>query len=241
VVVCAHVTSHCGRHSRLSSLHRYNPQRAQHSPHSGVAGVRRLCHHPIVLASYSSPHGLLAFAAIAIQAPDSALDSDVGNCRCDYWSVAKFDPLHNSLGLATSCAALRLGNMDIQALRRRVQRRAAWRPSRNSPRSSRTASGDSGHTCPGPAPGLSRPFMRDAGLERGNGTCRLLRTNRLRAADGRSHDPIGRPGTREAVRRRIPQLQATSACRIAQNQAGRSVKFSKRNYHELSKMRCPLD
>ena len=67
------------------------------------------------------------------------------------------------------------GVVDVQTLGSRIQCRPTRRPSRTHPWTSRAAPGYLRHTRSGPPSGLPGTFMRDAGLERWDGSGGLLR------------------------------------------------------------------
>jgi hypothetical protein len=172
---------------------RYNPQRADLAPHRRLAGVRRLCHHPVILAGHPFPGGVLAIAtAFSISHPDTGLDGNVGRGGGKHSSLARPAALHDSVGLAASGLDPGRGIVDLQVLRGRLQRRPTRRTSRTHPRTPRTAPDHIGDTRPGPASGLFGALMRDAGLERGIRTGGLLRADPVRVGYRGHHDPVGR-------------------------------------------------
>ena len=184
-----------GRHDYKSwhASTRYNPQRADISPHCRVAGLRRLCHHPVILAAYPSSRALLALAAgFSISHPDTVLDCHVDSGWGGHREVARPVAVRHAVELAACRLALRRRSVDLPALRSRFQRRPARWPSRTHSRTSRTAPHHFGHTRPGPPSGLSGAFMRDAGLEPGDRVGGLLRADRVRGDHRRHHDPAGR-------------------------------------------------
>jgi hypothetical protein len=81
-------------------------------------------------------------------------------------------------------------------------------PAGSSDRSSGRSSGHHRHSLAGAASCLSRPSLRDAGLERRNWSRSLLAADRLGGGDGRGDDSHGRWGVGEALRRRVRRLPA---------------------------------
>ena len=72
------------------------------------------------------------------------------------------------------------------------------------------------HPLASPPPGLSRPPLRNAGLERRHRPRRLLAADRVRDRHRRGNDSHGRRRTGEALRRRVSLLivrESTPCCR----------------------------
>src|ERR1700730_4292576 len=122
---------------RPARLRRYNPQRAYASPNPRVAGLRGLCNHPNILAGHPPASGLLEITeALAVSRVDTALDCDVDRGGHDHRFLARRGALPDRVELATRGLHLRSRIVDLQKLRRRLQRGAAGRPSRKPPRTS---------------------------------------------------------------------------------------------------------
>src|SRR5258705_10489713 len=125
---------------RPARLRRYNPRRAHVSPNPRVAGLRGLCNHPNILAGHPPSSGLLETTeTLVVSRVDTVLDCNVDGGGHDHRFLARPGALRDRLGLAASSVHLRRRIVDLQKLRSRLQRRSARRPSRNPPRTSRTA------------------------------------------------------------------------------------------------------
>src|SRR5450631_2488753 len=211
------LTPNCGLQSP-AGFRRYNPQRAPASPHHRLAGLRGVCDHPIILAGHSFARRLLAHAeTFPVSLSDTAVDRDVDRCRRGDRFLARGRALLDCVGLATRDAPLGCRVRDIQALRSRLQRCPARRPSRTHRWTSRTTPRHIGDTRTSSPSDLSGAFVRDAGLEPGDGAGGLLWTHDVRRYHRRGHDSIGRSGTGAAVWGRVPRLSAEGASGCAQD------------------------
>lgn len=141
----------------------YNPQRADISAHAALgrlAGMRRLCHHSVILVDHPPARRLLALAeGFPISHPDTALDRNVDGCGRDHRLVARPDVLHRSVDMAPCTALFPRGVVDLQTCWSRLQRRPTRRPARTRLRAWGTAPGNIGHTRLGPSPGISGTFV----------------------------------------------------------------------------------
>ena len=184
-----------------------------------MAGVRGLRYHPGVLAANSSSRGVLALeAGVTVSHSGAAVDWHVDRTGRDHCALAGTVVLPDGMDLDTRHLFFRCRGMDLQARRIRLQCCPTGWPSGTQPRPSRTAIVYLGHTRTGPASGLSRTLVRDGGLECRKRTRGLLRADGVCTRYWCSHDPVGRPGTRAALRRRIPRVPAQSACDSAPDQ-----------------------
>ncbi len=218
-------------------MRRYNSQSADisaHDPLRRVAGMRRLCHHSVILVDHPPPRRLLALAeGFPVSHPDTTVDRNVDRSGRDYGSVARPDVLCHSVDMATRDAPLRRRVVDLQTRWSRFQRRPTRRPAGARLQTWGTAPGNIGHTRAGPPSRVSGTFVRDAGLEPGDGTGGLLWADRVRTGHWRGHDPIGRSGTGAALRRRISRIPANRTGSRAQDMD--PLKFDqRRGYNRIS-------
>ncbi len=106
---------------------------------------------------------------------------------------------------------IRRGAVPLQTLRQRFQPGATRRYAGSSARSSPAATGDDGHSRPRAPSRLSRPSLRDAGLERRHRPRSLLGPDSIRDRHRSRNDQDGRQRTREPLRRRIPPVSIHGA------------------------------
>src|SRR5208337_4001347 len=102
-------------------------------PHSGVAGLRRLFDHSLILVDGAPPGASLAGAgAFAAASAGSGLDSDVGGRGRADWSVARSGALFDRMDVDSRGSAVCRRRLSLFARGSAFQPGAAWRPARDS-------------------------------------------------------------------------------------------------------------
>ena len=117
-------------------MRHYNSQSADisaHDPLGRMAGMRRLCHHSVILVDHPPPRRLLALAqGFPVSHPDTALDRNVDGCGRDHRFVARPDVLHHSVDMAPRSAPLPRGVVDLQSALEPASALPNWEACRSS-------------------------------------------------------------------------------------------------------------
>lgn len=155
--------------------------------------MRGLFNHPIVLADGASPGARVeGKRRIAVSGTGAGMDRDVGRSGRDHTAVAPRGPLFDWVELDSGGIRVRGGNLYLLARRGSLQLAATGRAAGSEDRSSAGPAGDDGDSGACAASGVSRPFVRDGGMERGDGVGSVLGTDGVCGGHGRSDDSAGR-------------------------------------------------
>jgi hypothetical protein len=170
-------------------------------PNSGMARLRRLFDNPIVLADDpSSSTSLASLPGLALPHADSHLVPHVGwHGRADEL-VAQCNFLFDSVDLG-SCRAL-VCDWHLHLFNRRgtLQLGTTQRSAGSSRGSPRRSTGNHRYSLASPPPCLSRPSLRNAGLEHGHRPRSLLAAHGVIDCDRSGDDPDGGCGVGKALR-----------------------------------------
>lgn len=177
-----------------------------------MAGLRGLLDDPAVLAADSFAHGVLARAAkVAVSRAPAGVAGDVGGCGAGHGSVEKAGLLSKHLDVASGARSVRAGHLALCALGGALQRGATERDSGNAGRGNGTAPGDHGYPRARAASGVPGASVRDAGVERGHGACRVLLADGFCNGHGRNHDSRGGCGAGEEIRGGVSGISGVRA------------------------------
>src|SRR6266496_1219157 len=171
------------------------------SPTPGMARLRRLLHYPFVLADGASESPALARTrGFAVPRAGPGMDGHVDWHRRTDRPVEERRALLDAVDMGSSGGVICCRDLHLFALRSALQLGAARRPARSPRREPAAAARDHRNSVACPASGLSRAPLRDAGLERGDRSRRLLAADRVRDCYGRGYDSDGGCGARKKVR-----------------------------------------
>jgi hypothetical protein len=176
-----------------------------------MADLRRLLHHPSVLADDPPPRAGLARTPeipISHAAPD--LDCHVDCHRRTDRPVAKRCNLFGAVDVASRSSPIRHRDPYLPKRKRTLQLVTTRRFAGSSRRKPTAASCNRRNPIENPPSHLSRPSVRNAGLEHRHRPCSLLASDCDRDRDWSRDDSHGGCRTGEEVRRRIPKLPESS-------------------------------
>jgi len=183
-----------------------------------MAGLRRVFHHPRLLADDPSICRVLAHTpSISVHASPAGLDCDVGGrCNCNS-SVAPHLAVCDWLDVDPGPALVRHRIRALCKIWERLQRQATRRPPRSSRQQPRAAPGDGWNSFPSPPSGLRCAPLRNDCLEYRHRPGSLLGANGVRDDHGGNYDPHGGCGIGEEVWRVLLYLSQISTSGSAQS------------------------
>ena len=165
---------------------------------AGVANSRldRLCHlldDSRVLAPHPSACGILALSPqISIQDTSAHLGRDVGSHCRDYRPLARRPALRRSMDMDSGRSFILRRSNPLQVVAQSVQPRATRRAARDCAWTRPAAPDNNRYPCPRAPSHLPGSSLRNTGLERRYGPCRLLGAKRMGNCYRSDHDQDGR-------------------------------------------------
>src|SRR4029077_4109848 len=173
-----------------------------------MARLCRLLDHPCILAPDPHPDRLLAFApAHTLSRLSPGVGLRLGFGRAHNLALANRASVAQPVDLAPRGCVVRGRRLVVQRIGSELQQAAALRPSRTEGAKCGATPRDYRHPRSRPPSRLSGPPLRDAGLERRDGSRGVLRADCVRNDYRRYHDPYGRRRTRPALRRAVRGIQ----------------------------------
>ena len=179
--------------------------------------LHHLFHDSCLLVADSSARRILALSpAFAVRDTLASLDRNVDRYSWDHGPVAQPPALRKPLDLDSRRFAILRWCDALQVIPSPVQSGATRRTIRDPTRPSPAEPRHHWRSRARPTSRLSRPSLRDAGLERWHGPGSLLGAHRIRDPDWSDHDSDGRQRTGDPLWRRISPLSIRRTRRSAQ-------------------------
>ena len=142
-------------------------------------------------------------AAVSIPLTVTRVDNNVGRGCAGHQALAGRLALSIGLGLGCGGFVVSFRALPLFGIRKEFQREATGQSAGNSRRKSRAAAGNGWNPFPSAAPSVPGASLRDAGMERGNRSRRLLGANGARRGHRSGNDSDGGCGVGKAVWSRV--------------------------------------
>ena len=179
---------------------------------SRLAGLHSLRDHSVLLVSGASSGRVLAVTE-TVALPDSAacVGRHVGRRRADHGALARVCILYNQLAVGPSLASVQHWIVAVLTIGQDLQRPATGWLTGSDLTTRRAMPRDHRDSRASATPSLSRPSLRNAGVEYRNRTAGLLRIDSVRSSHRSGHDWHGRQRTPKAIRSAVSAIQSPSA------------------------------